>query len=52
MNISATTDLGLGGFAPKLYGTATSADGLNVSGVVVDAVNFLDRILPIPLNLD
>ena len=41
VNISATTDLGLGGFAPKLYGTATSADGLNVSGVVVDSGKFL-----------
>jgi microcystin-dependent protein len=41
VNISATTDLGLGGFAPKLYGTATSADGLNVSGVVIDSGKFL-----------
>jgi microcystin-dependent protein len=41
VNMSATTDLGLGGFAPKLYGTATSADGLNVSGVVIDSGKFL-----------
>jgi microcystin-dependent protein len=41
VNISATTDLGLGGFAPKLYGTATSADGLNVGGVVIDSGKFL-----------
>ena len=41
VNISATTDLGLGGFSPKLYGTATSADGLNVSGVVIDSGKFL-----------
>jgi hypothetical protein len=39
--MSATTDLGLGGFSPKLYGTATSADGLNVSGVVIDSGKFL-----------
>jgi microcystin-dependent protein len=41
VNMSATTDLGLGGFSPKLYGTATSADGLNVSGVVIDSGKFL-----------
>jgi len=41
VNLSSTTDLGLGGFAPKLYGTATSADGLNVSGVVIDSGKFL-----------
>jgi len=41
VNLSATTDLGLGGFAPKLYGIATSADGLNVSGVVIDSGKFL-----------
>ena len=41
VNMSSTSDLGLGGFAPKLYGTATSADGLNVSGVVVDSGKFL-----------
>jgi microcystin-dependent protein len=41
VNISATTDLGLGGFVPKLYGTATSADGLNVSGVAIDSGKFL-----------
>ena len=41
VNISATTDLGLGGFSPKLYGTATSADGLNVSGAVIESGKFL-----------
>ena len=41
VNISSTSDLGLGGFSPKLYGTATSADGLNVSGVVIDSGKFL-----------
>ena len=41
VNISSTADLGLGGFSPKLYGTATSADGLNVSGVVIDSGKFL-----------
>ena len=41
VNISATTDLGLGGFSPKLYGTATSADGLNVGGAVIDSGKFL-----------
>ena len=41
VNISSTSDLGLGGFSPKLYGTATSADGLNVSGAVIDSGKFL-----------
>jgi microcystin-dependent protein len=41
VNMSSTSDLGVGGFTPKLYGTATSADGLNVSGVVVDSGKFL-----------
>ena len=41
VNLSSTSDLGTGGFTPKLYGTATSADGLNVSGVVVDSGKFL-----------
>jgi microcystin-dependent protein len=41
VNISSTSDLGLGGFSPKLYGTATSADGLNISGAVIDSGKFL-----------
>jgi microcystin-dependent protein len=41
VNMSSISDLGLGGFTPKLYGTATSADGLNVSGVVIDSGKFL-----------
>lgn len=41
VNISSTSDLGLGGFSPKLYGTATASDGLNVSGVVIDSGKFL-----------
>jgi microcystin-dependent protein len=41
VNISSISDLGVGGFTPKLYGTATSADGLNVSGVVIDSGKFL-----------
>jgi microcystin-dependent protein len=41
VNISSASDLGLGGFSPKLYGTATSADGLNVNNVVIDSGKFL-----------
>jgi microcystin-dependent protein len=41
VNLSSTSDLGTGGFTPKLYGTATSADGLNVSGVIIDSGKFL-----------
>jgi microcystin-dependent protein len=41
VNMSSISDLGLGGFTPKFYGTATSADGLNVSGVIIDSGKFL-----------
>lgn len=41
INISAQTEIYQGGFLPKLYGTATSADGLEISNVVIAASKFL-----------
>jgi microcystin-dependent protein len=40
-NLTTDQALGSGGFAPKFYGSATSADGLNIAGSVVDSGKFL-----------
>jgi microcystin-dependent protein len=40
-NLTTDQALGTGGFAPKFYGTATSADGLNVAGSIIDSGKFL-----------
>jgi len=40
-NISSETEIYLGGFLPKLYGTATSADALKISNINVPAGKFL-----------
>lgn len=40
-NISAETDVYQGGFLPKIFGTATSADNLEISGISVPAGKFL-----------
>jgi microcystin-dependent protein len=45
INITEITDIGVGGFAPKLYGTATIAESLSVGGTPIEASKFfiLDR---------
>lgn len=40
-NISSETEIYQGGFLPKVYGTATSADGLKVGTTVVESGKFL-----------
>lgn len=40
-NISAETDIYQGGFLPKLFGTAVSADNLEVGGVDIPSSRFL-----------
>ncbi len=40
-NVSAETDIYQGGFLPKLFGTAISADNLEVGGVNIPASRFL-----------
>lgn len=41
INITSQTEIYQGGFLPKLYGTATSADGLEINNVVIPASKFL-----------
>jgi microcystin-dependent protein len=41
VNISAETEVYIGGFLPKLYGTATTADGLNVANRIIESSKFL-----------
>lgn len=41
VNLTSLTDLGSGGFPPKFYGPASSADGLNVGGSIVESGKFL-----------
>jgi microcystin-dependent protein len=40
-NISAETEIYQGGFLPKLFGTAISADNLEISGISIPAGRFL-----------
>jgi microcystin-dependent protein/cytoskeletal protein CcmA (bactofilin family) len=40
-NIEAETEVYIGGFLPKIYGTATSADGLNVADRIIESSKFL-----------
>ena len=39
--ISSETEVYIGGLLPKLYGTATSADGLNVADRIIESSKFL-----------
>jgi microcystin-dependent protein len=39
--ILSETDAYIGGFLPKIYGTATSADGLNVADRIIESSKFL-----------
>ena len=41
VNISSETEVYIGGLLPKLYGTATSADGLNVADRIIESSKFL-----------
>jgi microcystin-dependent protein/cytoskeletal protein CcmA (bactofilin family) len=41
VNIDAETEVYIGGLLPKLYGTATSADGLNVTNRIIESSKFL-----------
>jgi microcystin-dependent protein len=41
VNISAETEVYIGGLLPKLYGIATSADGLNVADRIIESSKFL-----------
>jgi len=39
--IDLETDVYIGGFLPKIYGTSTSSDGLNVAGRIIESSKFL-----------
>jgi microcystin-dependent protein len=41
INITDISNIGVGGFAPKFYGTSTVAESLSIGGVAVDASKFL-----------
>jgi microcystin-dependent protein len=41
VNIDAETAVYIGGLLPKLYGTATTADGLNVADRIIESSKFL-----------
>jgi microcystin-dependent protein len=41
VNISSETEVYIGGLLPKLYGTAASADGLNVADRIIESSKFL-----------
>jgi microcystin-dependent protein len=41
INLTTNSTVGVGGFGPKLYGTATAADSLNIGGVAIDSGKFM-----------
>jgi microcystin-dependent protein len=53
--LSPETEIYQGGFLPKLYGTATSADGLRVGSSVVESGKFLrtdiSNVVEAPINI-
>lgn len=41
VNLTTNSTVGTGGFGPKFYGVATSADALNIGGTAVDSGRFM-----------
>jgi microcystin-dependent protein len=41
INLTTNSTVGTGGFGPKLYGTATAADSLNIGGTAIDSGKFM-----------